>query len=68
MKNGVQTSIHYPIPIHLQKACKKYGYKSGDLPKTEIQANQILSLPINQYLSKKQIFLVIKLINKFYDS
>lgn len=67
LKNGVQTSIHYPIPIHLQKASKKYGYKIGDFPETEIQANQILSLPINQYLSKEQILFVIKLINNFYD-
>tara|TARA_Y100000591_G_scaffold329716_1_gene358918 strand:- start:238 stop:1341 length:1104 start_codon:yes stop_codon:yes gene_type:complete len=67
LRNGVQTSIHYPIPIHLQKASKKYGFKKGDLPNTELQAGQILSLPINQYITRKEIFYVIKLINKFYE-
>jgi dTDP-4-amino-4,6-dideoxygalactose transaminase len=43
---GVQTIVHYPIPIHLQKAYADLGYKSGTFPNTEMAAKSILSLPI----------------------
>lgn len=64
-KNGIDSVIHYPIPIHLQKAAKQLGYKKGDLPKTETQAEQILSLPIHQDLREEEIMRVAKTINKF---
>jgi len=66
-KNGIATSIHYPKPIHLQPAAKKLGYKIGDFPITEIQSKRILTLPINQYLSKKEIYYICNKINKFYE-
>jgi len=64
--NGIGTSIHYPIPIHLQPAAVKMGYKLGDYPVTEIQANRILSLPVNQFLSEEDIEKICSLINYFY--
>lgn len=63
--NGVETAIHYPIPIHLQPAANKFGYKYGDFKKTEIQANTILTLPIHQFLKDEEIFKITELINKF---
>ena len=63
---GVETKIHYPIPIHLQKCAKDLGYKKGDFPVTERQAGRILSLPINQFLDNDQIDFVIQSINQFY--
>ena len=66
-KKGIQTAIHYPIPIHLQPAAKFLNYKRGDLPETEKQAKSILSLPINQYLKTKEIKYICKTINKFYE-
>jgi len=63
---GVETKIHYPIPIHLQKPCKELGYQKGDFPVCEKQAASILSLPVHQYLSDEQIHYAAKLINKFY--
>jgi aminotransferase EvaB len=65
-ENGVETKIHYPIPIHLQKPCQKYGYKKGDFPVSERQAEKILSLPIHQHLNEDQIHYVVDLIKKFY--
>ena len=42
-ENNVETKIHYPIPIHLQKPCQEFGYKKGDFPVCEKQAQKILS-------------------------
>ena len=67
LKNGIETKIHYPIPIHLQKCAEGLGYKMGDFPVTEKQSRRILSLPIHQYLSPKQLELVVKTIRKFYS-
>ena len=64
-RNKVLTSIHYPIPIHLQPASKKFGYKFGDFPVTENQSKKILTLPIHQDLKKNDIIRVCRLINKF---
>ncbi len=65
-KAGIETKIHYPIPIHLQKPCRKMGWKRGDLPITEAQSKKILSLPIHQFLTKDQIDYVSETIIKFY--
>ena len=64
---GVFTSIHYPIPIHLQPAAKKFGYKKGDFINAEKQSTQILTLPINEKLRAKEIKSICKLINKFVE-
>jgi dTDP-4-amino-4,6-dideoxygalactose transaminase len=52
---GIQTAVHYPVPVHLQKAYAHLGYKSGDLPVTEALCEQCLSLPIYPELSKEKI-------------
>jgi dTDP-4-amino-4,6-dideoxygalactose transaminase len=66
MENGVETKIHYPIPIHLMQAAKYLGYKRGDLPVTERLAQRILSLPIYPELTTEQKELVVSTIRKFY--
>ena len=64
-KRGIQTAIHYPIPIHKQTAyIKKYGYEK--YKNTEKQSKRILTLPINQYLTIKEINFISKTINNFY--
>lgn len=67
-ENGVETKIHYPVPIHLQKPYAELGYKKGDFPKCESQAERILSLPIHQYLTDKQIQYTAGLIRSFYGA
>jgi dTDP-4-amino-4,6-dideoxygalactose transaminase len=52
---GIQTAVHYPLPVHLQKAYAHLGYKSGDLPVTEALCERCLSLPIYPELSKEKI-------------
>lgn len=43
---GIGTGIHYPVPVHLQKAYSAMGWKKGDFPVAEQAAEQILSLPM----------------------
>ena len=52
---GIQSAVHYPVPIHLQKAYAHLGYGSGDLPVTEALCERCLSLPIYPELSKGKI-------------
>ena len=65
-KNNIMTSIHYPVPIHLQPAAKYLGYRKGSFKQAENQAARILTLPINQYLNFAQIKRVCDKINYFY--
>ena len=53
-QRGIATGIHYPIPIHLQEACKDLGYRRGDFPLTEQAAARILSLPMYPELTPQQ--------------
>ena len=66
-KNGVGTGVHYPIPIHLQKAYNFLNHKIGDFPVAEKNAFFCLSLPIYYGLDKKEIAIIIELINGFFE-
>ena len=56
---GVGTGIHYPVPVHLQKAYANLGYGPGYLPITEAVANRFLSLPIYPELRSEQVAEVV---------
>jgi len=66
-EKGVETKIHYPLPIHLMEAARKYGYKKGDFPVAETQAEKIISLPIHHHLTEDQIQYVVKCLGAFYS-
>lgn len=53
-RSGIATGIHYPIPLHLQKAYWSAGYKMGDFPLAERVAKEILSLPMYPQLGIQQ--------------
>lgn len=61
---GVMTNIHYPRPVHLQKAHLDLGYKAGDFPVTEALANEMLSLPMFPEITTAQIEHVVKAVRK----
>jgi dTDP-4-amino-4,6-dideoxygalactose transaminase len=56
--HGVQTGIHYPIPVHLQEAYRDLGYVSGDFPQSEKAAREVLSLPMFPELSNNQVEMI----------
>jgi len=57
LNNGIQTLIHYPVPVHRQKAYLKLGYKVN-LPVTEGISTEVLSLPMHPWLTKKEVSLI----------
>jgi len=52
---GIQTGIHYPIPVHLQPAYADLGYQAGDFPVAEKIAGEVFSLPMYPELSEEQV-------------
>ncbi len=64
---GIGTMIHYPVPIHLQKAYKFLRYKKGDFPETEKAAREILSLPLCPEIKSVEQKYVAKKIKEFYS-
>src|SRR5438034_7338392 len=54
-EKGVGCAVHYPIPIHLQEACRNLGYKAGAFPIAESLAEEFLSLPMFPELTTEQI-------------
>jgi dTDP-4-amino-4,6-dideoxygalactose transaminase len=56
---GIQTGIHYPVPVHLQEAHADLGYRIGDFPVAEQAANEVLSLPMYPEMSFTQLEAVV---------
>ena len=51
---GVQSNIHYPVPVHLMAAHEDLGYRRGQFPHSEAAANEVLSLPMFPELTEAQ--------------
>jgi len=66
IKNNIDAKVHYPIPIHLQKAAKYLKYKKGDFPIAEKMANTSLSLPVHEFINERHVKYMVHYINKFY--
>lgn len=65
-ERGIETAVHYPVPIHLQPAAASLGFEEGDFPVTESQAARIVSLPVHQFLSEDDVRYVASTIEAFY--
>jgi len=63
--HSVGTLIHYPIPVHLQRAYRELGYRAGDLPVTERCAKEILSLPLYPEMEDSDIEEICELIRGY---
>lgn len=54
--NGIETGVHYPIPIHLQIPYREmFGYREGSFPTSELLANEVLSLPIHANIKEEEV-------------
>ena len=63
LDNGIQTLIHYPIPIYKQKAYEEY--ENLNLPLTEQIQQEVLSLPIGEHITNMDLSYVVKVVNEF---
>jgi len=57
---GIPTAVHYPMPLHLQECFEYLGYKKGDFPISELVSKEIMSLPMNSYLSDEEIEYIVE--------
>jgi len=65
-KKQIQAVVYYPLPVHRQLLYRKLGYKDS-LPIAERASRKVLSLPVNQDLSKEEMNKIIKEIRNFYE-
>ncbi|MFZ0612241.1 MAG: DegT/DnrJ/EryC1/StrS family aminotransferase [Desulfobacterales bacterium] len=64
-EKSIATGLHYPLPLHLQKAYAYLGHKKGDFPVAESAAERLLSLPMFPELTEDQIDYVCSSIKEF---
>jgi len=55
LKNQIECGIHYPVPLHLQPACRDLGYAQGDFPHAEKFADSVLSLPMHPFITEREV-------------
>ena len=65
-KHGVEAKVHYPIPIYRQKALDFLGHADGDFPVTDRHAKTVISLPVDQHLSREEQDYAIETVRSFY--
>jgi UDP-2-acetamido-2-deoxy-ribo-hexuluronate aminotransferase len=58
-ENGIPTSVFYPIPLHLQECFQYLRHQQGDFPISEKASNEVMSIPMNPFLTNEQIDYVI---------
>jgi dTDP-4-amino-4,6-dideoxygalactose transaminase len=65
---GIPSGLHYPIPVHLQKAHADLGYQAGDFPVSEAAAREVLSLPIYPEMPVRHVDQVVAALEYAYVS
>jgi len=66
--NGIDAKVHYPIPVHLQRAAAYLGYEPGDFPVAEEDSRTTITLPAHQHLTGDEIDDMLEQIHSFYLS
>ncbi len=65
---GVETGIHYPVPLHLHPAYAFLGYRRGDFPVAEAACDTVVSLPLHAALSDAQVEAVVAAVRSFFET
>lgn len=66
-QQGVETTVYYPMPLHLQECFEYLGYKEGDLPESERASRETLALPVFSEITYKEQDCVIGHIKNFFS-
>jgi dTDP-4-amino-4,6-dideoxygalactose transaminase len=64
LQNQIECGIHYPVPLHLQPACRDLRYSQGDFPHAEKFADTVLSLPMHPFLTEREVKAVSQAIKR----
>ena len=67
-EQNIGTGLHYPVPVHLQKAYSNLGFTVGDFPIAEEASSKILSLPMFPQIHEDQQKHVVEAVSKFYET
>ena len=65
-ERGIEVKIHYPLPLYRQPALEFLGHKPGEFPVADRHAQEALTLPVDQHLSRAEQDYVIETIREFY--
>lgn len=66
LAEDIEAKVHYPLPLYRQKALGYLGYKDGDFPVTDRHAREMITFPVDQYLSRAHLDRVIEVVRDFY--
>ena len=67
-ENEIGCGVYYPKPLHLHEHFRKLGYKEGDFPVSEKMSNEVLSLPVNPFVTQEDVEKIVEKINLFAKS
>lgn len=63
---GVDVKVHYPVPLHLQTVGRQLGYRRGDCPVAERHADEILTLPLHEFLTDPEVEYMADAVREFF--
>ena len=63
---GIEAKVHYPVPVYRQEALNYLGYRAGDFPVSDRHALEMITFPVDQYLSPAHLDRVIDVVRSFY--
>ena len=66
-EKGIPTAVHYPMPLHMQECFSYLNYKEGDFPISEKISKEIMSLPMNPFLTDEEIEYIVNSIRSFEE-
>ncbi len=66
ISKNIDAKVHYPIPMHLQEAAKKYGYTEGDFPVCEMAGKSVISFPVHEFVTKNDLDKIVDHVKSFY--
>jgi aminotransferase EvaB len=65
-EQGLDCKVHYPIPVYRHKGLEHFGYKLGDFPVTDAQADTCMTFPVHQFLNDDAIHQAVSIVQNFY--
>jgi dTDP-4-amino-4,6-dideoxygalactose transaminase len=66
IEHGIEAKVHYPIPLYQQEALRFLGYKPGAFPVTDRHAQECITFPVDQHLSRTEMDYIIETVRNFY--